>query len=420
MRVPKALAEHPMFEDKTFIRKSLKTDSLRVALDRRDRELSRLESLIKRDVLLSRDTYYDSLVSRYGHPAALRGSLLDDAIYEVKDAYTELTEGYAEYSPEGRGFKKSFSPETGDDPAIQAYGIYLSELEGKPVSREVSLKQGLAYLLEVKQAYSPKELNRYTSTVEGFLHVFGSEDLLLSKIDKSFTYEYIRVKREDGLTDKTIKNHFSRLSAIFNEVSARGLLSTLNPFTTPNLSSKVTNPRESYTVSEVKTIYTALPEDSKLIWKMLYYTGLRPKELFKFNSDSIVMREAQDKSVLCFLVEPDGKGKTDNATRYIPVHPDLIPDLEGFEGFTISQSTFEKRRRKAVISCFGTEFADTHDTYSLRHTFVTALINKLENADLVKWLAGHSRSGDVTFYNYFHGYGLQRLEEAVKTLPGHL
>ncbi|MBO1926735.1 tyrosine-type recombinase/integrase, partial [Thiomicrorhabdus sp. 6S2-11] len=163
--------------------------------------------------------------------------------------------------------------------------------------------------------------------------------------------------------------------------------------------------------------HSALPDDSKLIWKTLYYTGLRPKELFNLKPEDIQKVEAKSKYVTCLSIAPKGDGKTKNATRLIPVHSELINDLKDFKGFSISQGTFEKRRRKAVIESYGEDFANNHDTYSLRHTFTTTLVSELGNADLVKWLVGHSRSGDVTFHSYFHGYGLEKLEQAVESVP---
>jgi site-specific recombinase XerD len=416
-RLNSRLQELPIFEGKAFYTKSLKTDSLSKALILRDKELARLEALEQGSINDLRELYYDKLVEKYGLPL-VGTSQAKDAVYslgveEVPNIINEYIDGHEHTS---QGFQVLYDEEGVEaDPEFQAVQDYIAMAKGDSVASRYSLRDAFKKTIQVKKdQISDKELQRYEKVLDSFLAFLKMDDINLSSLQKKYSMHYVEELRST-LTDKTILGYFSKLSVIFNTAESYGMVEGVNPFKSLNLSSKVTNKRKNYYPEEIRAIYNELPDDSKLVWQVSYFTGLRPKELFSLKASSIIEVQAKDKLIKCFDIMPDGKGKTENATRLIPIHTSLLPKLESFNGFKISQSTFEKRRRKAVLSCYDESFANQHDTYSLRHTFVTTLADELEDVNLVKWLVGHSHQ-DVTFKNYFHGYGLQKLSSAVEKL----
>lgn len=352
IRVPKQLKDHPSFESKEFIYKSLNTDSLSQAIKLRDHELARISALANNeDTSLPAITYDETLTIK-----ALSQSTLQEAL--------ELT------------------------------------------------------LKTQKSKVSTSTLNGYKNAVRGLLKRFGNSDITMSKITVKEVCMHVE-KLKETLTEKTINNHLNYLSTIFKIAKRHGMAAGENPFTNFGLSNAATNPRQPYSRSQVQAIYKALPSKYKLAWKILYYTGMRRSELFKLKHESIVKLEAEQEFIYCISVAPNGDGKTSNATRYIPIHPDLKDDLKGFSGFDYSPNTFGSYRKKTVESLFGKQFAKTHDTHSLRHTFSTTLHNHFpDQPQLVDWLTGHSRTiKSESFQTYFHGYGLDRLYKAIKAIP---
>jgi len=367
LRIPKKLLQLAIFEGKQTYVKSLQTDSLKEALNLRDKELARFDG-------------YSRLVMQGKHK-------------EV----SQLAKHSARYSMLGGGEQLTVNNQI----------IEPSRAIGEAFDKTVKVKRG---------AIRERELSRYKSTLDIFLSFLGQGDIGLELLKRKMVSEFIEHLKTSGLTDKTVLTHLGRLSVIYQTALAYEMVNGDNPFKGHGLSSKVTNKRSFYYPEQVKAIYDELPADSKLAWKVCFFTGLRAGELFALDKTNIVEVEAATKKVLCFEVAKHG-GKTENAKRLVPIHEALRVDLEGFNGFPISQSTFEKRRRRAVVAKYGEAFADSHDTHSLRHTFVTTLVDALGNAELVEWLVGHSRSHrGVTYQNYFHGYGLDKLDSSVQSL----
>jgi site-specific recombinase XerD len=302
------------------------------------------------------------------------------------------------------------------DPEFQAVTNYLKLAKGQGFDNKDTLQDALVKALAVRErrGVSAKELKRYTKTVKDFLDFIGEDDVVLSSIRKRDVMDYVEHLRV-SLTDKTVLSKTSKLSNVFKTAQQYEMVDGENPFTGLGLSSKVNKRREVFTYSEAKKVFNALPEDSKLIWQTLYHTGMRPNELFSLQAKDIVFKEGSSGLVRCFSIKPEGDGKTEAATRFIPIHSSLLEFYESFDGFSISQSTFEKRRRKAILSCFDDKFADTHDTYSLRHSFVTTMIDELSDKAFADYLVGHKGS-DVAFKHYFHGYKLDKIKAAVELI----
>jgi len=408
-RVPNELREHPLFKGKTTIRKSLKTDSLTTALKLRDQENARLESLIKGDFITNYDLAYEELIKHEGNPIALDPER-EEALQSHMDAHMEA---HRIGDTLDKAYKK--------DPELMAIMSYYQRAIGQEQS---AVKATLIQALELtkdkakQDGHAQRYINSFDNVVSKFLDYLGIEDIELSKIDTVTVDEYIQHRLKE-VTTKTVKNDITTLSTIFKTTKRKRMVTTDNPFLEPDLSTKPNTPREAFNVSEAKAVLEALPEQYKLPWMIAYYTGIRRAELFKLDASSIVVRESEKGLIKCLSIAPDGTGKTENATRLIPIHPELEPYLKDFKGFDFSANTFGKYRLRVTKELFGEDFAERHPLHSLRHTFSTTLHNHFpEKPQLVDWLTGHTRSiRSESFQSYFHGYGLDQLYDAVEAIP---
>ncbi|QCU90543.1 tyrosine-type recombinase/integrase [Thiomicrorhabdus sediminis] len=307
------------------------------------------------------------------------------------------------------------------DPELMAMLDFINKAKGKTHTISVTLTQAkqLAKEKALKDGKAQRYIQSFDNVVSKFLGFLNAQDIELKRVDTLTVDNYVDYRIDQGVTPKTAKNDVTTLSTIFKTAHRKQLVKGNNPFREPNLTAKPTKRRSAYDVSEVKQVLNALPERFRLFWKVGYYAGMRRSELISLNSGSIVELESKHGTVKCFSIAPDGDGKTENATRYIPIHPDLEADLAGFEGFDFAANTFGNHRLKVTRELFGDEYAKTHDLHSLRHTFSTTLHNHLtEQPNMVDWLTGHSRTNySESYRTYFHGYGLDKLYEAVKAIP---
>lgn len=408
-RVPTELKEHPRFKGKNVIRKSLKTDSLNIALRLRDEEDAKIEAIIKGDLIIDYEEAYNQLVEDEGHPAGAT----DEQIHSLWCALDNLEDGY---DIGGR-----LDPAHQKDAMILALRYYIKRAQGENATPiNATLRQALE--VSKKKAIQNEQADRYIKSfdnaVNQFLGFLRASDVELGWIDNKTVDEYIE-HRQSSVSEKTIKNDLTVLSTIFKTAKRKNMVTTSNPFLEPNLSTKRTKHREAFNVSEASAILRALPDKFKLVWLIAYYTGIRREELFRLSAESIVSKESERGHIRCLSIAPNGDGKTVNSTRFIPIHPDLEPHLKDFDGFDFAPNTFGTHRLKATIKLYGKEFADSHPLHSLRHTFSTTLHNHFpEQPQLVDWLTGHTRSiRSESFQTYFHGYGLDRLYIAIKAIP---
>jgi integrase len=418
-RTPKTLEQHPEFGDKAFIAKSLQTDSLSQAIKLRDLLNAEIERAIRGDRLGEFNSYYNMWRAKFGNPFTIqehnKSDILRDADYELG----ELISNYEFNSTNEQGKYERVWDDEGisTDQEIQSLLKLISDIKGEHYIQPISLKESLEQALKEKNV-SKSTLDAYKNSVRHFLNNLEIEDIPISNINKQLVSEFISYLFDKNKTTKTVNNLLGNLSAIFEFTSNKGQISTPNPFRGFRISTKPTNRRQPYSKTEVEQLIKAIHPQFKLALEVLYYTGMRMGELLKLDNSSIVEREGSSKTVSCFSIAPEGDGKTESATRFIPIHSDLLPKLSGFEGFKYSYSHFNNNRRDTAIQLWGNSFVNTHDNHSLRHTFTTVVTSYIENENLVKWLVGHSRGdGSVTFRNYFHGYDLERLQDAVELIP---
>lgn len=139
--------------------------------------------------------------------------------------------------------------------------------------------------------------------------------------------------REEGLptlSGKSVKNHMMRLSALWNQLHQRELV-TRNPWTGWNFENGQKTVRRSWTTRELALLAsaswhsTSVPEETfRLVTLIAAYSGMRLGEICTLRKEDL---QAVD-GIPCFLIRPHPETgwapKTDAGIRMVPVHPKLI------------------------------------------------------------------------------------------------
>ncbi|OUI97604.1 integrase [Acetobacter orientalis] len=139
--------------------------------------------------------------------------------------------------------------------------------------------------------------------------------------------------REEGLptlSGKSVKNHMMRLSALWNQLHQRELV-TRNPWTGWNFENGQKTIRRSWTAKELALLASAswhstfVPEHTfRLVTLIAAYSGMRLGEICNLRKEDLQTIEG----IPCFLIQPHAETgwapKTEAGTRMVPVHPKLI------------------------------------------------------------------------------------------------
>ncbi|KXV78612.1 site-specific integrase [Acetobacter cerevisiae] len=139
--------------------------------------------------------------------------------------------------------------------------------------------------------------------------------------------------REEGLptlSGKSVKNHMMRLSALWNQLHQRELV-TRNPWTGWNFENGQKTVRRSWTTKELALLAsaswhsTSVPEQTfRLVTLIAAYSGMRLGEICTLRKEDLQTVDG----IPCFLIRPHTETgwtpKTEAGTRIVPVHSKLI------------------------------------------------------------------------------------------------
>ncbi|AYG58005.1 site-specific integrase [Rhizobium jaguaris] len=198
--------------------------------------------------------------------------------------------------------------------------------------------------------------------------------------------------------------------------------------------------RLPFTSDQIRTILNAVVDSGLIYARKPYqkwgpligiYTGARLNEIAQLDLADI----RQQDGIWFFDInnEDDKKVKTEASKRRVPIHRELIrlgllDHVEALRRqgkqklFQELPNSVEHGRGRNLGRWFNesllpklnlkSEFLVFH---SLRHTVITQLGNAKPNDPLVSAIVGHIPQG-VTYQNYFGGYTLQVLDDAIQTL----
>ena len=137
-------------------------------------------------------------------------------------------------------------------------------------------------------------------------------------------------------------------------------------------------------------------------YKLLYYSGMRLSEAYKCRISTI-------DGIKCFdLTDTSVKLKTEASYRLIPVSKYITEPEKYIEAIRSLDSHYITKQASKQLG-------EKESLYSLRHSFVTDLINAKVDPSVVSELAGHSHR-TMTLSRYSKGYDVKILKEAIDKL----
>ncbi|WP_162175129.1 site-specific integrase [Fodinicurvata fenggangensis] len=320
----------------------------------------------------------------------------------------------------------TFQTELAGIPSLSGRSIY----KNKTPSEAARIRQALADKLE-------EDID--TITIEG-------KSLFREKAE-----EYA-----EPLSPKTINRHLGFLSEFYSWKIDRGAYSFQNPFQGIRYSKsqvrKHTNARQTWQLEELQTLFqfpiwtgyknhrnritpgNILPQDIRF-WAPLIslHSGMREHEICGLECDHVIF-SAEANNWLFYVY----KGKTENAQRYVPIHPNLLElGLLDFIEWSKQQGQrrlfykdapyFTATHEAERVSDWFTNYRKSLgiytkrvDFHSLRHNFKTTFQQQFRGDNsIVDSVMGHSGGNDV-HTAYFHGYRAKDVSDAVKSLDFEL
>ncbi|MCP1216893.1 tyrosine-type recombinase/integrase [Acetobacter orientalis] len=247
--------------------------------------------------------------------------------------------------------------------------------------------------------------------------------------------------REEGLptlSGKSVKNHMMRLSALWNQLHQRELV-TRNPWTGWNFENGQKTIRRSWTTKELALLAsaswhsTSVPEQTfRLVTLIAAYSGMRLGEICNLRKEDLQTVDG----VPCFLVRPHTETgwtpKTEAGTRIVPVHSKLIKagvlvlteTTEGpylIPGLETSKQGIRGAALGRAVSLLKTRIGLPAEItfHSFRHTVSTQLRNADANIREV-WIdrllgheATHKSQGTTTYLTGISTANLKQTIEAI-------
>jgi len=276
------------------------------------------------------------------------------------------------------------------------------------------------YMEELKaEGKSSKTQNKVKNATKRFLEYREIVDIELRLITEKIVSDYIKFARTENRAERTFRNDLNYLGAVFNFAKNDGYIQ------------KVPNPFRGHKVPNLKKPITRKPFNSNMIAKLLelnkydkeltqiiyvsYYTGMRLDEVFNAELDRV-------ENVRVFKVAETG-GKTEAATRIIPLHSEL-KKINLTKWLSPSSTAIGKRfgrlKDKMLVELGMEKDKNKYVHHSFRHGFSTILLNakysELEIADLTghkKSNIGRTQAGKT----YFARQSMSKLIEMIESIP---
>lgn len=393
--LPKELRNNPLFDDlpDTLV-KALGTDSLTIAKQKRDRIINDLYRRLDGDaeeaflklIALKNEQMLES--NNYDHLAFTYSQLYQDAIIE---------KAIVQYG---------IDQETGHPAYISKEDIkLLSLLQGKKpdTSKLLSvLTKKVIKELEASQHLAPKTISKIKGGVTWFLNNLLQDDIDITLIDYDQVHELITLEQTKGVSGNTLNGYMYGLSEVWKRAAKSKLVRGSNPFSNHKIPKNPTH-YSPFTLAEVLAMYEATDDaELKLLIHAGYTTGARLNELI---TASIKIPSTFDKP--CWLFKFEGKGKTPQSTRVVPLHSSLTLS-EGFT-FKISDRTASRKFSQLVATVITARNDECTGKprklsfHSLRTTLVTTLVGKEGISEAIVGgitghLAGSSKLGSIISY----------------------
>lgn len=300
------------------------------------------------------------------------------------------------------------------------------------------------YLIEHKDAWTPRTLINYTSDLNVFQRLIADVPInRFTKHDASNVREKLKTlpknnsKSGEPISSRRANNLLTNISSFFSWCEKERDLINSNVFYGKSL--PVPNDdegRERFTEEDLLTIFTnkrfTKPDKKRMFnyWVPIiaYYSGMRLAEISFLRKQDII----QVNGIWAFAIKPfqiDDKKRTiknKKSTRTIPIHSDIIK--LGFLDYVESckgELLFDTKRANhkhddAIGKSFGVfkkklGLPEGKVFHSFRMTFMDIAAQQNLDLVLIKDFVGHSHSGDVTLSSYVSRASVERLNEQLLT-----
>ncbi len=290
-------------------------------------------------------------------------------------------------------------------PTVKQKSIYDVFLESK---RDVAATSYREYRqqLELFKVLLPTSLDKlsykHIDTVKEVLNKLPKRniqkyrDMSLRQVIKSTPTE------DERLSVKSRNEYLKTLRALLKLAKQRNYLST--EFTIDLFKNKVStrSQRDTLNTDEKNLLFN----DSRVgsMAKICYYSGMRLSEVYKCSIKLV-------DDVLCFdLTDRSISLKTDSSYRVVPVHEDILNDIEVLmdDARSVTDKVISRRASKLLNTKGKT-------LYSLRHSFATELAARGIETGVISELLGHTQKG-MTLSRYVKGYPVQLLSRSISVL----
>jgi integrase len=392
-RIPKHLKNHPKFENAPAIySQSLKTDSLKTAKRLRDSIIHKLNAGI------------------------------DDPFTAWQQVIAERTEQFRADNPHledmGIGYQDllidsiltSAIKQHGVDPETELPGklkddqqLILDAINNRRPDTQKLLRNIANKVISEKRTLgtAPKTLYKISGAVEWFIDHLITDDIDITLIDWDQVHGFIIQDLESNLSGSTVNGHLFGLRQVWSRAKQSKLVSGDNPFSAHKVP-KNYQPYDPYTWPEVYQLWEAAEEDLKLLIHSAATTGARMNELL---DATVITPDGYDKP--CWLFKFNSKGKTEQSTRAVPLHPSLV--INPGQPFRMSDRTVSRRFKELVRDTLGEPLNQLTGKprklsfHSFRTTVITELtvhqrINEKVVGAVTGHLAGSAKTGSIRTY----------------------
>jgi integrase len=279
----------------------------------------------------------------------------------------------------------------------------------------VKLKEALTnWSNQKRKPVSTDSIGKAKKSVDGFLKHLTLYDIQLEDITKRQVNNYIELLLAK-YTISTARGYISRLRSIWNYCEQLSEVTTACPFDNHSFAGgTATIKKKSFTLQEINLIKEHIVDEEpikQLLVKLAVFTGCRISELCNLQVKHIISEDDID----AIYIE---KGKTDAATRVIPLTSELGRRLKALAESKGDTDLLLGLNGKAMSRWFS-RIKTAHiskDTAKTFHSFRVMFSTAMQRSEVIELKAaaivGHSRGNTMTYGYYSDGYTLVQLKAA--------
>jgi integrase len=240
----------------------------------------------------------------------------------------------------------------------------------------------------------------------------------------------MNVPEKDRLAVRSVTDYKKLLQGIFAFAVEQGYIGVSPTNGLKNelpLKKKKSAFKRSEVILLLQNALSCKHEWKKWFLLLLAYTGARRGEIAQLRAEDF-KTDSESGLEYILITDEDGKLKTENALRQVPLHPKLIElGLHSFIS-TKDGKLFTEKNAPEAISRYMTsqmkrlgipkldDFQLSRTLHSLRHSFVTETRGGEFNLDLIQAIVGHERSDAGQTDVYTSMFPIAKLYPVIKSL----